>query len=108
MIRQEWPKVRAELDAGRLAMIGLVRTVDNDPFKLNRNHQVLAYGYDLDGSQLTLLIYDPNWPNDDDVTLRLDVSDPRAFVTPTYSKADAPVLCFFLAPYTRRDPAPWR
>lgn len=108
MVHDEWPKVRSALDAGRLAMLGLIRVVDNDPFKLNKNHQVLAYGYDLHGPRLTLRIYDPNWPNDDEVTLRLDVADPRALVTPAYSKADAPVLSFFRAPYRWRDPAPWR
>jgi hypothetical protein len=107
MVHQEWPRIRADLDSGRLSMIGLIRIVDDDPFKLNHNHQVLAYGYDLDGSQLTLLIHDPNWPNDE-VTLRLDTADPRALVTTTYSKPDAPVVCFFRAPYVARDPGPWR
>jgi len=107
MVHEEWPRIRADLDGGRLAMIGLVRIVDNDPFKLNNNHQVLAYGYDLERTALTLRIYDPNWPNDE-VTLRLDVADPRALVTTTYSTPDRPAVCFFRAPYSPRDPAPWR
>jgi hypothetical protein len=108
MINDEWPKVRSAIDAGHLAMVGLIRVVGRDPFMLNRNHQVMAYGYDLEGSQLTLRIYDPNWPNDDDVTLHLDVSDPKAQVAPIYSRPDGPVLCFFRAPYRPRYPDPWR
>jgi hypothetical protein len=108
MVRQEWPRVRADLDAGRLAMIGLLSVVDDDPFRMNRNHQVVAYGYDLEGNDLTLWIYDSNWPKDDEVTLRLDIGDPRAPVTTTWSRADRQVVCFFRAPYASRDPLPWR
>jgi hypothetical protein len=107
MVHDEWPRVRSALDAGNLAMVGLIRVVGTDPFKLNRNHQVVAYGYDMEGSELTLRIYDPNWPNDE-VTLRLDVADPMALVTPVYSRNDGPVLCFFRTPYRPRDPEPWR
>jgi hypothetical protein len=107
MVRLEWPRIRADLDAGRLSMVGLIRIVDDDPFRLNNNHQVLAYGYDLDSSQVTLRIYDPNWPNDE-VTLSFDTADPRGLVTTKYSKPDAPVVCFFRAPYSARIPVPWR
>jgi hypothetical protein len=108
MIHDAWPTIRMDLDAGRPAMIGLVRVVSTDPSQLNRNHQVLVYGYDLEGTALTLRIYDPNWPDDDNVTLSLNVADPRAAVSPTYSKADGPLYCFFNAPYSERDPTPWR
>jgi len=108
MVREEWPRVRAELDSGRVAMVGLVRVIDDNPFSLNHNHQVLAYGYDLDGDQATVRIYDPNWPDDDDVTLRVTIGDPRVGISAAYSKADGPVVCFFRAPYVPHDPAPWR
>ena len=52
-IRDEWPKIRAGLDAGRLVNVGLVRASGNDPRKLTLNHQVLAYGYTLDGGRST-------------------------------------------------------
>lgn len=42
-------------------MVGLVRVVSDDPRLLGHNHRVLAYGYDLEGSDLALQIYDPNW-----------------------------------------------
>jgi hypothetical protein len=66
---QEWPRIRATIDAGRLAMIGLVRHQGANPFNLTKSHQVLGFGYTLDGDTVTLRIYDPNWPDHDDVTI---------------------------------------
>jgi hypothetical protein len=108
IIRIEWPKVRAALDAGRLAAIGLVRTVSADPNQLSQNHQVLAFGYDLDGTRVGLRIWDPNWPRDDDVVLGFDTADPGGVVATTWTKPDARPLCFFAAPYASKDPAPFR
>jgi hypothetical protein len=105
MATREWPRVRRLLDAGRLVPIGLVRAVSWNPLDLARNHQVLAWGYDLDGGRLTLRIYDPNWPADDEVTLTIDVDDPDGEARPVYSKADGPVVAFFKAPYRFRVPA---
>ena len=39
----EWPRVRAELEAGRPAMLGLIRQASANPFLLGLNHQVMAY-----------------------------------------------------------------
>ena len=108
MANREWPRVRRELDGGRFAVVILVRVIGNNPLQMGRNHQVLAYGYDLDGSDLTLHVYDPNWPGDDDVTLRLDLADSRTVIATTYSKPDPPVVCFFRTPYEPADPTPWR
>ncbi len=44
------------------AAMGLIRVISSNPFELKRNHQVLAYGYDLVGTALTLHLYDPNRP----------------------------------------------
>ena len=69
----EWPRIRATLDAGRLAQIGLVRHQGIDPRELVKDHQVVAYGYAVDEAtgESTLRIYDPNWPDRDDVTVIL-------------------------------------
>ena len=66
---REWPRIRASLDSGRLTTIGLVRKTGRNPFKLVGNHQVLAYGYEVDGTSVRIRIYDPNHPNRDDVTV---------------------------------------
>ena len=108
MIKIEWPRIRADLDAGKLATVGLVRTVNADPMQLSQNHQVLAYGYDLDGSKLSIRIWDPNFPRDDDVVVGLDLADPGGTVLPTWTKHDAAPVCFFAAPYRARDPVPFR
>jgi hypothetical protein len=69
----EWPAIRASIDAGRLATVGLVRHHGWNPFQLSRDHQVLAYGYAVDpgSGSITLRVYDPNWPDRDDVTVTL-------------------------------------
>lgn len=108
MVRVEWPRIRARLDAGELAMVGLVRAVSLDPLQLGKNHQVLAYGYDAEGPLVTLRICDPNWARDDGVTLAFDTSNPNGVVTPTWSRPDTTPVCFFAAPYQPADPVPFR
>jgi hypothetical protein len=73
-LEAEWPRIRAEIDAGRLAMVGLIRHHGWNPMQLDRDHQVLAYAYETGGTTgpTTIHLYDPNWPNRDDVTLTLD------------------------------------
>ena len=55
------------------AEVGLVRHHGWNPFHLTKDHQVLAYGYETEGPSgpTTIRLYDPNWPNRDDVSLRL-------------------------------------
>jgi len=52
-------------------MVRLVRRATISPFDLTRNHQVLAYAYEVALDEVTLRIYDPNWPGRDDVTITL-------------------------------------
>jgi hypothetical protein len=99
MVREEWPKVRADVDAGHPSPLGLVRIRSHDPFDLKVNHQVVAYGYVLSGSSLTLRVYDPNRPGRDDVTLSLDVADPTRPATVTSVPAGPPVHAFFRVGY---------
>ena len=73
MIVAEWPRIRADLDAGRLAPMALVQVKTHDALQMGENHQVLAYGYELDLNDLQLFIYDPNYPDDDWIVLRLDI-----------------------------------
>ena len=108
MVNIEWPRIRRLIDGGDLAMIGLVRVVDLDPQKLSKNHQVLAYGYDIEGTQVTLRICDPNWPRDDQVTLSFDTADPGGVIHPSWSRNDTAPVCFFTYGYTRSDPTPFR
>src|ERR1035437_9543681 len=68
MICQEWPKIKVEIDGDRLCTIGLILLKSWAPGDLGKNHQVLVYGYELDGDSLKLMIYDPNAPGDDGST----------------------------------------
>jgi hypothetical protein len=89
VIAKEWPAIRADLDAGRLCPLGIVKVKSVNPARLGQNHQVLAYGYDLNGTQLDLRLYDPNSADNDAVTLSLDISHPERPTTLTM----APVSC---------------
>ena len=68
----EWPRIRATIDSGRLAMVGLVRHQGPNPWNLGKSHQVLGYGYEVEGDTVRLQIYDPNWPDRDDVAVVIE------------------------------------
>lgn len=70
--RDEWPRIRDDIDAGRLAPIGLVQT---NSLSIGDNHQVLGYAYLQSGQNVTIWIYDPNLPDRDDLTLGFDITD---------------------------------
>ena len=75
-IHDAWPQVRADIDAGHPSPLGLVTVKSSDPWQLKHDHQVLAYGYELDEGILALSVYDPNLPGRDDVRLSLSIADP--------------------------------
>jgi hypothetical protein len=104
MIEQEWPKVRAEIDGGHPCTLGLVRVRSSNPFDLEQNHQVLAYGYDVDDTRLALHLYDPNHPGDDGVTLSLSLVDPSRRTQVAVVPPGPPVLAFFRVPYRPATP----
>lgn len=72
----EWPRIRASIDGGRIAMVGLVRHRGWNPFALSSDHTVLCFAYETAGptGPTTIRLYDPNWPDRDDVTLTLMTS----------------------------------
>jgi hypothetical protein len=112
MVHEEWPAIRRKIDGGQLAMIGLVRVVSADPTALSHNHQVLAYGYDLEGTTVVLRICDPNWARQTDVTITFDAADPMGTIQPSWSKPPeipgSRLECFFTYDYSPIDPTPWR
>lgn len=69
---REWPRIRATIDSGRLAQVGLVRHKGLNPLNLTKSHQVVAYGYTIDGDTVRVGLYDPNWPNRDDVAVVIE------------------------------------
>lgn len=107
-IMQEWPAIRADIDSGHTSPLALVTQASLNPGDLGKNHQVLAYGYDLSGSDLTVHVYDPNTVRSsaDGVTLRLNVSNPTHTTPITHNVNIAePVRGFFRVDYGFSDPS---
>lgn len=98
MIREEWPVIKMKLDACQACPLGLIKVISGDLGRLGQNHQVLAYGYDQTGNDLTLFIADPNFHNDDTISLKLSLADPTQATPVTYSTGEA-VYCFFHTNY---------
>jgi hypothetical protein len=95
----QWSRVRRELDAGRLAALGLIRVRSRNPLRMGENHQVLAWGYKLDeaSGSLAIAIYDPNHVGRDDVTLALNLRKPAGVLSAT----GEPFRGFFHTPYRK-------
>jgi hypothetical protein len=53
-----------------------VTVASRNPNDLALNHQVLAYGCRVDGTHVTVRVYDPNCGRRDDITIRMDTSTP--------------------------------
>lgn len=68
---EAWPAIRAEIDAGHLAMVGLVRSAGRDPLRNELGHQVAGFRYDETREAVRIGIYDPNHPDDDSVELAM-------------------------------------
>jgi hypothetical protein len=84
-IVEEWPKIKADLDQGHPSPLALIRVKSYDPLAMGQNHQVLAWGYDLVGTDLTIQVYDPNFPNNDYVSIHLNIGNPTATTSLTFS-----------------------
>lgn len=100
-LEEGWPVVRATLDGGAPAALGLITTQSLDPMNLSKNHQVLAYHYDLDSDTgaLRIGVYDPNCPDQDDIALSLNVNQPGPIA---YSTGET-VRGFFQTAYKPAD-----
>ncbi len=68
-VRVAWPKVRADIDAGRPSALGLVREAGWNPLSTGMGHQVLAHRYDVTPQRIAIGVYDPNHPGKDDVEI---------------------------------------
>jgi hypothetical protein len=85
LTQQQWPTVRSRLDASKPVTLTLIaHSNDYDVRDLEDNHRVVAYAYEVRSlnssdwvhgerragiKHVTLYIYDPNYPNKDDVAL---------------------------------------
>ena len=114
---REWPRVRAEIDAGRPCLLELIRAGGLRLGALVQNHQVLAFAYaveDSAGARLVRIrVYDPNHPDADEVALELAVAPddgrPLAGRIALRQTSGEPLLGFFRGPLLDDRPVgPWR
>jgi hypothetical protein len=104
-VTQQWPLVRASIDAGIPAALGVVTMASAWPGVLGRNHQVLAYGYALSGRTVSVAVYDPNSGPDDRVRVCFDTADASAPAFFEHSLSIAwPVRGFFVTAYSPAAP----
>jgi hypothetical protein len=109
-ITEEWPKVRGDLDSGRPSPLGLVHGQEPPTVgfftgiqDLGDCHQVLAWGYDLDGTDLTIYIYDPDTMGNDN-TITLNIGSPGHTTPISVSNWGGFFRGFFHTHYQYHDP----
>jgi len=102
-VRRAWPAIRAEINGGIPAMVGLVRAAGLNPLRPDFGHQVVAYRYDATPERVAIGIYDPNHPGDDTVELRLDRAMDGSIALS--QSTGEPLLGLLALPYAAR-PAP--
>jgi hypothetical protein len=100
MAHQEWPLIRADIDAGKPSPVCIITVKNLNPGELGKNHQLLAYAYTASGHDVTLHLYDPNQPGTDAGTDNVfmkfndgDVSQ-RIVVEHNIEVDGRPVYCF--------------
>jgi hypothetical protein len=72
-VRDAWPSIRADIDAGRPPMIGLVRLATRNPLA-PLGHQVVGFRYAETAERVAIGVYDPNHPGEDAVEVILEPS----------------------------------
>lgn len=97
----EIPRLRAAIDGGTPVVLGLI--VARDIKKVGENHQVVAYGYDLDPATgaLSVYIYDNNNP-DEEIVLTTGPDNPH--VNASNYPDDKPWRGFFVHHYSPVTP----
>jgi len=107
-ITEEWPQIKADIDGGHPCPLGLVTVQSMNPMDLGMCHQVLAYAYDLEGSTLTVDLYDPNTDpgSADACSMSLDIGNPSKKVGITHNVGISdPIRGFFRTRYQPADPS---
>jgi hypothetical protein len=104
-IAVQWPQIRADLSRGIPVALGIVTVASTHPQDLARNHQVLAFGYEVSDQTCTVRVYDPNQAHRDDVYIQFDATAPSAATTFDHNLGiGGPVRGFFRTAYTAATP----
>ena len=98
----EIPKLRRSLSDGAPSVLALIRV--GGIAEVMNNHQVLATGYDFDAEtqQMTLQLYDPNYPGEEP-TLTMNLAQPSQGILLAESTGEA-LRGFFVIEYGRATP----
>ena len=104
-VQTQWPQIRADLDRGIPVPLAVVTVASARPADLALNHQVLAYGYDRTGTEVSLWVYDPNRGQRDDVWIRFGEGARSGSTAFTHNlDISHPVRGFFRSEYTPVPP----
>jgi hypothetical protein len=104
-IQTQWPQIAADLDHGTPAALGVVTVASSRPADLGLNHQVLAYGYDASGSEVTVRVYDPNSGQSDGIYIQFNLRAPSEPTTFAHNlNIGHPVRGFFRTAYSPATP----
>jgi hypothetical protein len=111
MATDEWPNIQRDIDANRPSPIVLVGPpqsgigdVSTIKQALANSHQVVVCGYDLGPADVTLHVYDPNNPSEDNATLTVSLAHPEQPVGTANMGRE--VRGLFRSHYTWHDPRP--
>jgi hypothetical protein len=101
-----WPQIRASIDAGEPVALGVVTVASANPLLLGHNHQVVACGYQINGTIVRLQVYDPNTGPDDQVFIEFDAAKAAIATFAHNIRIGWPVRGFFVTRYSAvRPPA---
>jgi hypothetical protein len=112
MANEEWPLIRADIEAGRPSPMVLITVKSALPWDLGKCHQVLAYAYDVHGDEILLRVYDPNQPRINGVYLRFNIRTVAERIVVEHNVAVQeedghilrPIYCFAHMNYTVKAP----
>ncbi|ELZ09439.1 hypothetical protein C479_11495 [Halovivax asiaticus JCM 14624] len=112
VMRDEWEnEIKPTLDSNTLCPLGLIHVdTHGNPLKtgfnqIGNNHQVLAYGYTRSGDTIEIYVYDPNYPDDNEMRIQFTKKDDLGnWFEPSYVGSSKPLYGFFAAPYSRKTP----
>ncbi len=99
-IREEWPMIKSDIDQGHPAPIGLIRVKSAWIGDLGQNHQVLVYGYTINNNSISLRIYDPNIPLNDNLVITIKLQGVDKPLSAVYNGSQKPVYALFRTNYT--------
>lgn len=97
-VRDAWPTIRAAIDRGEPAMVGLVRLATWNPLA-PLGHQVVAYRYEETSKGMRLGVYDPNHPGRDDVALTVERRADGSYAM--RQSTGEPLIGLLALPYSR-------